>query len=257
MSTQEQIKTVNPFQEVSAGMSTEMPPRLVIYGRGKIGKTTFACDAPDPFLIDIENGAKYLAKKVRATPHLQDYDSIILWLRHIYEDDKFTCKTIVIDSLDHAEEMAQTRLIKQNNAKSITDPAIKAFAYHKGVSDAASDTIAILRWLDAIYRKKGIKAIIVAHSTVKEIDLPGRDPFARYQLKLSKQLAAKTMEWADILLHAEYDFHVSTEGKTSEPKAVLFTGGDMSYEGGGRIKLPKQIPISYAELEKAIIGKSK
>ena len=203
MSTQEQIKTVNPFQEVSAGMSTEMPPRLVIYGRGKIGKTTFACDAPDPFLIDIENGAKYLAKKVRATP------------------------------------------------------AIKAFAYHKGVSDAASDTIAILRWLDAIYRKKGIKAIIVAHSTVKEIDLPGRDPFARYQLKLSKQLAAKTMEWADILLHAEYDFHVSTEGKTSEPKAVLFTGGDMSYEGGGRIKLPKQIPISYAELEKAIIGKSK
>ena len=139
-----------------------------------------------------------------------------------------------------------------HSAKSITDPAVKSFAYHRGVIDAATDTVNVLKWLDAIYAKKGIKSIIVAHSMIKEIDLPGKDPFSKYQLKLSKQLAGKVMEWCDILLHAEYDFHVSAEGKTSEPKAVLFTGGDMAYEGGGRIKLPKSIPISYDALQKEL-----
>lgn len=240
------------FKEVEAGQSKEMPARIVIYGRGKIGKTTFASQAPDPFLIDIENGAKYLSQRVRATPHLRDFDSVISWLKHIHESEAFKAGTIIVDSLDHLEEYAQTRLIKQNGAKTITDPAVRAFAYHRGVVDAANDTATVLRWLDAIYNKKGIKSIIIAHSTIKEIDLPGKDPFARYQLKLSKQLAAKVMEWCDILLHAEYDFVVSSDGKTSEPKPVLFTGGDMSYEGGGRIRLPKSIPISYKALQDAI-----
>ena len=240
------------FTETTAGQSIDMPSRIIIYGKEKIGKTTFACSAPDAFLINVEDGAKYLKQKVRSTPHIRDFDSIIAWLKHIYDDEKFTCGTLVLDSLDHAEDLAQARLIKQNGAKSITDSSVKAFAYYKGVSDAAHDTAQILKWLDAIYAKKGIKSIIIAHSAIKEVDLPGKDPFARYQLKLSKQLSAKVMEWCDIACMAEYDFHVSSDGKTSTPKPCLFTGGDMSYQGGGRIKLPSTIPLSYSELQKAI-----
>lgn len=240
------------YEEITVGLSKEMPARIIIYGKEKIGKTTFACDAPDAFLIDIENGAQFLAKKVRATPHLQDYDSVIGWMKHIYNDDDFKCGTVVIDSLDHLEELAQTRLIKLHNAKSITDPAIKEFAYHRGVVNAANDTATILKWADAIFMKKGIKFIIVAHSMIKEIDLPGKDPFARYQLKLSKQLAAKAMEWCDLACMAEFEFHVSSTGKTSSPKPCLFTGGDMSYQGGGRLRLPATIELSYRALELAI-----
>lgn len=240
------------FKEITAGQSKEMPARIIIYGREKGGKTTFACQAPDAFLIDIENGAQFLETKVRATPHLRDYDSVIGWLKHIYEDDKFTCGTIVLDSLDHLEDLAQARLIKLNNAKTITDPAVKSFAYHRGVVDAANDTAKVFKWLDALWEKKKIKCIIIAHSAIKEISLPGQEPFSRYQLKLSKQLGAKAKEWCDMLLHLEYSFHVSSEGKTSTPTPVLFTGGDMSFEGGGRIKLPKSIPVNYKALEDAI-----
>ena len=151
--------------------------------------------------------------------------------------------------------MAQAKLVKSHNAKSITDPTVKDFSYFRGVVNAADEAAKILRWLDAIETKKGIGSIIIAHSVLKEVELPNKSPFSRYQLKLSKYLAAKTMEWCDLLLMAEHEFHVTTEGVTSETKAMLFTGGDAFYEGGGRIKLPKAIPISYKDLEGAVLGK--
>lgn len=240
------------FKEVTAGESKEMPHRIVVYGRGKIGKSKFAAEFPDVFFINVENGLRYLPNKVRATPHLKDFDSIIGWLKHIYEDDKFNAKWICIDSLDWAEELSQARLVKLYNGKSITDPAVKEFSYFRGVVNAADETAKILRWLDAIETKKGIGSIIIAHSVLKEVELPNKNPFSRYQLKLSKYLAAKTMEWCDLLLMAEHDFQVTSDGVTSETKPMLFTGGDAFYEGGGRIKLPKAIPISYLALQKEL-----
>lgn len=243
------------FEETTVGESNEMPGRIVVYGRGKIGKSKFASEFPDVFFLNIENGLRYLPNKVRATPHLKDFDSIIAWLKHIYDNEKFTAEWICIDSLDWAEELAQAKLVKINNAKSITDSSIKDFAYFRGVIAAAEETAKILRWLDAIEQKKGIKSIIIAHSILKEVDLPNKNSFSRYQLKLSKYLSAKTMEWCDMLLMAEHDFHVTSDGTTSEPKPMLFTGGDAFYEGGGRIKLPRAIAISYDALENSILEK--
>lgn len=240
------------FIETTAGESREMPAKIVIFGEPKLGKTTFACDAENPFLIDIEGGAGYLAKKVRSTPKLNSYDEVIGWLRHIYENDAFKAGTIIVDSLDWLESLAQARLIKLNNAKSITDPAVKEFAYFKGVLSASEDAIAVLRWLDAIFQKKKIKSILIAHSQIKTVDLPNQEPYSRHEMKLSKYLAARTSEWADIILYAGYSFHISKEGKTSEPKRVLFTGGSASFVGGSRMVLDKELPLNYKQLEQHI-----
>ena len=97
MSTQlavTQPATPNPFAEVTVGESKEMPKKIVCYGRGKIGKSKFAAEFPDVFFLNVENGLKYLPNKVRATPHLKDFDSIANWLKHLYEDDKFNAKWI-------------------------------------------------------------------------------------------------------------------------------------------------------------------
>lgn len=243
------------FNEIEVGQSNELPAKTIIYGVPKIGKSRFCGEFPDPFFINIEGGLDYLPKKVRSTPKLNSYDDIIAWLKHIYENDSFTCGTLVIDSLDWLEELAQARLIKLNNATSITDSKVPAFAYHKGVVEAATDAIKIVKWLDAIYNKKGIKSVLIAHSVIKEIDLPNRDPFSKYQLKLSKQLAAKSIEWADLVLFADWDYFVDKDGKAAtKPKAILRAGGDASFEGGGRMKLAETIPLSYQSLETAIKG---
>lgn len=240
------------FTEMKAGQSREVPAKLAIYGLPKIGKTTFATQAEDAFVINVEGGLDYLDSEVRTTPRLKTFDEVTGWLKHIYEDDSFIAGTLVLDSLDWIESLAQEKLVKQYNATSITDARIPAFAYYKGVIEAAELTKSVLKWLDAIYRKKGIKAILIAHSQVKEVDLPNKDPFSKYQLKLTKYTAAKLLEWADLILFADYDFYVSEDGKTSKQKRVLRTGDDASFEGGGRMSLPKTIPLNYNELKKEI-----
>ena len=240
------------FVETTVGLSKDMPAKIVIYGIPKIGKSRFAAQANDAFFIDLEGGLSYMPTKVRATPKLVIYDEAIGWLKHIYETDSFTAGTIVIDSLDWLETLAQQRLCKQNNARSIVDPACKDFAYHKGVVMAAEDTFNVVKWLDAIYTKKGIKTILVAHSQIKDIDMPDRDPHSRHEMKLSKQLSGKINEWADLILFCDYSFFVSKEGKTSEPKPCLYAGGSASFVGGGRMLLEKEMPIDYKTLEKHI-----
>lgn len=241
------------FEEVESGQSKEMPARTVIYGVPKIGKSRFAAQYPDVFFINIEGGLEYLDRKVRSTPKLKTYDEVIAWLRHIYESEDFTCGTIAIDSLDWLENLSQAKLIKQYNAKNINDPMVKDFAFFKGVLMAADDAITVFKWLDAIHEKKGINAVLIAHSTVKNIDLPDKDAYARHELKLSKSLAAKVSEWADLILFADYSFHVSKEtGKTSTPNPVLFAGGSAAFVGGGRMSLSKEIPLNYDQLKKEI-----
>lgn len=243
------------FEEISAGESKEMPAKKVIYGVPKIGKTRFAAEADDVFFINIEGGLDYVGKKVRSTPKLNSFDDVLAWLKHIHDDDKFTCGTIAVDSIDWAEALAQAKLVKQYGGKSITDSAVKEFAYFKGVMEAANEATKVLLFLDAIYKKKGIKSLLIGHSEIKQIDLPNKEPYSRHQLKLSKYFAAKVSEWADLILFADYSFHVTKDGKPTEPTPALLAGGSASFVGGGRMMLPKELPLSYKQLEQLITGK--
>jgi hypothetical protein len=240
------------FTEVTAGQSKEMPSKKVIYGVPKIGKSRFASQFPDPFFINIEGGLDYIGKAVRATPKLHEYDEVIAWLKHIYENDEFKASTIVIDSMDWAEALATRKVEKANGNIPITNKEHKPYAYGNGTLMVSEETIKILRWLDAIHTKKGTGALIIAHSQVRTVDLPNQEPYSRHELKLGKAVAAKIMEWADLVLFADYSFHVTKEGKTSEPKPMIYAGGSAAYVGGGRMKLSKEIPLDYKLLEKEI-----
>jgi hypothetical protein len=240
------------FEETKFGLSKEMPAKKVIYGVPKIGKSRFCADAPDPFYINIEGGLDYIGKEVRSTPKLSTFDDVIGWLKHIYDTDTFTCGTIVVDSLDWAEKLAQAKISKNHGGASLNDASVKAFAYNKGYEMAGEEAIKILAWLDAIYKKKGIKCILIAHSQIKNMDLPDKDPYSRYELKLHKGLAARVAEWADLILFANYSFAVSKDGKVSEPKPVFMAGGSASFVGGGRMLLTKEIPLDYKQLEQQI-----
>lgn len=245
------------FTEIKNGKATGIPARMAIYGVPKIGKSSFAAQAADVFFINIEGGIDYLKEEVRSTPRLKTYDEVIGWLKHIYNTDAFVCGTLAIDSIDWWETLAQEKLVKQYGGTSITDPKVPAFAYYKGVIEAAGLAMDVFKWLDAIYAKKGIKAILIGHSAIKQMDLPNRDPFSKYQLKMSKYLAARLLEWADLIMFADYEFFVSQDGKPSEQKRVLRTGNDASFEGGGRMQLKNTIPLDYNELSKALTTTTK
>lgn len=245
-------EAVNPFQEIKVGTSKEMPAKMALYGVPKIGKSRFAAEIPDCFFLNIEGGLDYLGKTVRATPKLESYEEVIGWLKHIYETDNFKAGCLVLDSLDWLENLARVKVEKAHGGNSINDQSYKPFSYGAGMSMVAEESIKVIRWLDAIYKVKKMPALLLAHSQIKTVDLPTKEPFSRYELKLSKALGAKVAEWADIVLFADYSFHVTSDGKVSEPKPVLCAGGSAAFVGGGRMRLSKEIPLNYDELKKEI-----
>lgn len=239
------------FEEITTGESKEIPSKIIVYGVPKIGKSRFAAQFPDPFFINIEDGLQYLGKKVRSTPKLTAFDDVTGWLNHILNDEKFTCGRIIIDSLDWVEALAKEKIEKEHG-EPITNKAHKAYAYGAGQAMVDEQTNRVFRALDIIYKKKGIPALIIAHSVVRTVDLPTKEPYSRYELKVSKGVAAKSTEWADLVLFADYSFHVSKDGKTTEPKPMFMIGGSASFVGGGRMKLDKEIPLSYELLTKEL-----
>lgn len=247
--------TPSQFTIKKTGLSKEFPAKVVLYGVPKIGKSRFCSNAEKPFFIDVEGGLSYVGKEIATTGTLKSLAEVIDWLQHLLKPstDTSDIKTIVVDSIDWIEKLAQDKLVKAYNAANITDPRVKDFGYSNGREMASSESWRVVALLDEIYKTKGIKAILISHSNIKNVELPGKENYSKHMLKLYKSLASKINEWADLILFADYDFHV-VDGKTSEPKPMLFAGGDASFEGGGRMLLKKKIPLDFAALEKELKG---
>lgn len=254
--TQPQIvekQAPSPFQETTVGESKEMPAKMVIYGPPKLGKSRFCAQIEDVFFLDIEGGLQYLDKKVRATPKIKTFDEVIKWLTHILETDSFKAGTIAIDSADWLESLAITKIEALHGVK-ITDKKYDGYAYGNSYLLVMNECLRVITALNLIYEKKGIKAVFIAHSQLKEVTTPLTDPYNRYELKFfAKGFGYKLMEWADLILFCDRVFHVAEEGmKTSEPKAMLLSGNNASYIGGGRMKIANDLPLDYHELKKHI-----
>ena len=88
---------------------------MIVYGKGGVGKTTFAATAPKPLILDFENGTKYLGERgldidvVRMTKWLTTADKVELKkMLPNYE-------TVVIDPLGEAmEKLIDSDEIKGN-----------------------------------------------------------------------------------------------------------------------------------------------
>ena len=75
------------------------PPRLIIYGQPKIGKTTFGSQAPNPIFIQTEDGAAGVqVPKIPETP-CETWEELVTCLRTIGKEDHDR-KTVVLDTVD-------------------------------------------------------------------------------------------------------------------------------------------------------------
>ena len=99
----------------------ERPPKTTVEGEAGSGKSFFACSAPKPFVINTDDGIdEILLHKPNimvadAVPvgdiegNAKIYDSIIDTLTELAKE-KHDRKTIIIDSLDRLEVLAQAKV---------------------------------------------------------------------------------------------------------------------------------------------------
>ena len=228
--------------------------KVLVYGPEGIGKSTFASRFPDPLFIDTEGGTKEM--DVARTPAPSSWTMLLEQAAYVKQHPDI-CKTLVVDTLDWAEQMCITHVCDRYNKSGIED-----FGYGNGYVYTKEEFGRFLNRLEEIVRC-GIHVVLTAHAQMRKFEQPDEmGAYDRWELKLGKKTTSQTSplvkEWADMVLFANYKtFSVAVDDKGKKHKAqggarVMYTSHHPCWDAKNRYGLPGEMPFDYAGIAPVI-----
>lgn len=229
--------------------------KVVIYGPEGIGKTTFAASFPKPLFIDTEGSTKkYDVKR---------FDKPTSW-QMLKEQVQFVinnpslCKTLVIDTIDWAENLCYEHVCTSHGKKGIED-----FGWGNGYVYVKEEFGRLIMLLDEVI-EKGINVVMTAHAKLRKFEQPDEiGAYDRWELKLGKktgsQISPLVKEWADMVLFANYKtYAVATDDKGKKFKAqggkrVMYTTHHPCWDAKNRDGLSDEVPFSFDSIARLFI----
>ena len=230
------------------------PPMGIIYGAGKIGKTTFASQSPNPVFLCTEEGTDAL--DVARFPLITSVPDLLEAIRTLGTTEHGH-KTVVLDSADHLEVLVHEYIVKEAGL-----PIEKINGGYYRWRDAARVVWRdILNALNKLRDRKGMGVIIIAHFKTKDVPDPRSDTYSRIMLKLDDSAAAFLCESVDFIGFAGLDIKAVSTNDEDRKRGVatgdrkLFLVEQPAFVAGNRMGLPASIPLSWeafvAELKKS------
>lgn len=229
------------------------PPRLVVYGPPKIGKSTMAAQFDRPIFQRTEDGLTAL--KVKAFPKAESLSEVMTNLQALAEEEH-DYKTYVLDSADHLEPLIWQQVCEESNAERIE---LADGGYGKGYIAALNLWREFFSALDYLRSAKGMTIIIICHAQVKRFESPTTDAYDRYEPKLHKLASAFVMESADAILFVDYVTGIRKEADSSKQKdedkrkrgvgsgdRMIYTEARPAFMAGNRYSFPAEIPFDKA-----------
>jgi len=254
--TQQQQPSKNARRMTLASVTSErrLPPvRVLIYGPGGVGKTTFASHSRDAIIISAEDGADY--KNVARFPPAESWQDVLDALT-VLRDEEHSHKTLVLDSLDWMEQLIGLHVCAKGKKDSL-----ESFGYGAGYALVFDEMRAFISQLERLRREKSMAIVGIAHSAVKPFNNPEGDNYDRYELKLqaskNASIAGLWKEWPDFLLFANYET-VTTKEKNKPAKGestgqrFIFTQRSAAYDAKSRLALPDQLPLEWSAFARAV-----
>lgn len=236
-----------------------LPPRIVIYGPPKIGKTTFASMIPNNLNLDVEGGSGAVNMARIEKSKLGSFDDFMGVLGDLYnQNHNFT--TLTIDTIDWLEALIFAQAAKEHGKTSIAD-----VGYGAGYVTAQNLWRQVLEGLDALREEKGIMPIMIAHEQIKTYNNPLTESYDRYSLKLrsnDKGSSSESIikEWADAILFVNKETFVrkekagmkETKKAATSDRVFIHTQESPAYLAGNRYGLPAQIEFNWEALSAAL-----
>lgn len=223
------------------------PQKVVIYGPEGIGKSTFASKFPDPVFIDTEGSTNLM--DVARLPRPTSW-SILATMVNEIKNTPGCCKTLVIDTIDWAEQLCVEHICAIHNKKGVED-----FGYGNGYVYVKEEFGRLLNLLNDII-ECGINVVLTAHAQIRKFEQPDEcGSYDRYELKLGKKTASQTSplvkEWADMVLFANYKVHVvevDKKKKSSGGARVMYTTHHPCWDAKNRHDLEAELPFEYEQI---------
>lgn len=229
---------------ISKTERASQPPRIVVYGSGGVGKSTFAANAFKPIFLPFEDGLSGI--EAEAFPLLRTVADTEAALDALL-NEKHEYQTVVLDSLDWLEAIVHAQVAADHGKKSVED-----LGYGKGYVEALTYWRRILDRISAL-RARGMAAILIAHSEIKRYDDPQSEAYDRIVLKLHRLASALVIEWADVLGLAQLETQIKKENVGFQNRArgittgrrILRTNETPAYLAKNRYSLPDPLPLDW------------
>jgi hypothetical protein len=232
---------------------TKKPPRIVLYGPPKIGKSTLGSEADKPIFVTTEDGVDNLP--VDQFPRADSWETFLANVAQV-ANDQHEYKTLVIDTINGAvaDLAAQSVCAKQFKG----DWGPKGFAqFGQGWAATSEEVKKLLPLLDAC-RARGMTVLMLAHTGVTNVKNPVEGDFSKYQPDLDRRVWARFAAWADIIIRADFEYSVVEKGgkrvSIGTNTRILYCTGSQAEDAGCRVgyDLPETLPLSWSALSAAL-----
>ncbi len=238
--------------------------RLVISGQEKMGKTTFACYAPNPLLIPLEVG--FAGVDVAKVPMLKTYQEtldLIAEITNLAQQGLFPYKSLVFDSATALERQIHDYVLRQDPvykvgaSKTVTMESAHG-GYGKAYTMANMEFEKLLQALDMLAVYAQINIIMTCHVFSSQVTDPTSGVYDSWDILLHSPKNMKTYgkremitQWADVIAFLYEPMYVMTgEGKGAISKGmsqnkgrVLAVSRTPAYTAGNRFGMVGEVPI--------------
>ena len=226
---------------------TIRPRKTLLYGVGKIGKSTFCASAPNAIFIQCEDGlADIEACSFGVCTSPEQVFEQINWLKT--EPHEFL--NLAIDSIDWFERLVHERVCSEAGVAGLGD-----ISHGRGYVMASGWFQRLTRELDELMLIRSMGVFLIAHAEPIRFEDPDTAGYDRWQPKVQNQVLKHLREWVDEILFAcEKVTTTKEEGKMGKDvhkarkvgQRILRTTGKPSAMAGNRLRgIPEEIPLDY------------
>lgn len=245
------------------------PPRIMIYGPPKIGKTTLASEFPNPVFIQIEDGQNSSTElQGWGRAEIQSYGDVMEAMRSLYEDEH-DFQTLVVDSTSELQVMIYDETCARGDEKGNVKDRIEDFGYGKGYINALNIWAEFFDALNMLRMGRGMTTVLIGHAKVDRFDDPETVSYHRYEIDVHDRAQKLIEREMDAILLLKRDVSLKEDNPTAKNSRVhaegganrfIYCEGKPSQVAGSRYKLPAKIVFregqGYAELAKYLPTKS-
>lgn len=228
------------LSKVTSGV-VKRPHYLLMHGIPGIGKSTFASEAPKPLFLCAEKGTSHLDVSRLELGSFDEFLGVLAELKTAKHD----YKSLVIDTVDHLEQLIFRQVCADKGKASIED-----IGYAKGYIFALDYWQRLIEAWEAL-REAGMHVILLAHTEIKAFNDPQlTEGYDRYQVKLHQKAAGLLIDRVEAVLFVNYKaFLHAKDGERNKAlgdgSRVVYTEQRPSFVAKNRHNMPLEMPLSW------------
>lgn len=239
-------------------------PRITLYGKPGVGKSTFASKFPNPLFLLTENPSLNDIQALPVARHFLDFWDNIKELNNIQQPP---FKTLVIDSVSKLDALIVNYILEEEGANitakankqkpKITTLGAAAGGYGKGYERAQSLHRAVKLELDK-FVDKGIALIFISHLAITKYRAPDAEDYDVYSIVMNHDKSREVyIDDVDMVGFCKLKSFVSTSDSgrhmvTSTDERIISATLKDSHVSKNRFNLTKEIAMEFEELAKYI-----